>query len=160
MYLYWFLASFICLVLLSSFHLEVFYYVQVYMHKNGLKTRLWTTSSNVTLHFANWLHASRVIHGRINFCIPDLRFAPNDKHCNAQCTLTRMRVRRLAARIRYFTYRSLVTRLREISARSDLDDGIKGNREAIENRHWVINAAHNEPPLSSKLVESRRRSWM
>lgn len=51
-----------------------------------------------------------------------------------------------------------VTRLREIPARSDLDDGIKGNREAIENRHWVINAAHNEPPLSSELVESRRRS--
>jgi len=51
-----------------------------------------------------------------------------------------------------------VTRLREIPARSDLDDGIKGNREAIKNRHWVINAAHNEPPLSSEPVESRRRS--
>jgi len=32
-------------------------------------------------------------------------------------------------------------RLREITARFDLDYRIKGNRE---NRHWVINAAHNE----------------
>ena len=71
------------------------------MHKNDLKIRLWTTSSNITLHFANWLHALRVIHGRINFCIPDLSFALNDEHCNAQCALTRMRVRRLAARILY-----------------------------------------------------------
>lgn len=120
-----------------------------------------TTNALHSLHSTNRLRASRVVHEHINFCIPDSSFAPNDEYCNAQCALTRTRVRRLAARV--LMCRSpwkSVTRLREIPARSDLDDGIKGNREAIENRHWVINAAHNEPPLSSRLVESRRRSWM
>lgn len=77
---------------------------------------------------------------------------------DAQCALTRICAR---TRIGYLyvpwslEVGNAITR--EISARSDLDDGIKGNREAIKNRHWVINAAHNKPPLSSEPVESHRR---